>query len=1134
MALNYTGKILALTGALLGLTACGGGSGGSDTGNSSDGGAGGQPSIIPSSVPSIAPSSSPSPSPNIIPSAAPSTEPTLQVAITTRVSTGGQITPAQLQVSQGESVSVSVQASSGYQLLNIQGCGGQLSAMQYQFNAVQNCQIQAEFISNPELALQRGDHRLASETELISFAQQQITELRQVQQSLLAQIYQGAIVPTARNSQEVAAVNDTQIAQAITAPLTWNPSHDSITFNVVDPSQSTIVLRANQNGGGDPSQAGLIVAGEQNGHRYSAMAANLFAVNTNAETDQLLKNLLTWLTARDLSSGQLKVITSHVPSNADSWYFPHNERIRSWLDTHFADRYQINAANTCDYEALLDCINQLQPDLIILSDIDREERGNTALEPAIELAKRNKIPLLVANYRRQASAMSADLYRYMALHTSGNYWSKHQVVNALPSEQMAADADLTKVATLFTKYGQGQVASDSVTGCNTNYINCGDATFSAEFKNAADWLRSGAIAVDDWGLDVFNGTSASSYRVLKTALLLADKYRQQIDYPITLAQPKAFSEALLADWLVSYARAKNAAQPDLGQFVVDKSQVQQGSNSHYAYPATAEQTLWVEVPYQGQWTTTGWYALPGQTISLTRLDSNSANVKIKLNYHRANTNRVFSGANYYSPLELEQSRLSLAAGETTTFSSPYGGPIYLYINGGEAPYRVNVKAQGISFHPAILDPSDDAQVARFTQLMLNTEIPHVDLRTEGAEQHMRRDKFLGASSVDADAVTTLLKSVQEDHIGAVYTLAGFKVQGKTLAESLSTNVLASCTGLFGRDACVDASLHTRQLIQHANYDQNAHCGAGCSGNPWDASWNISPTGWGDNHELGHNLQTNKLNVQYAAAADRNDWGQYGSRAGENSNNIFPYFVKWRAHYQRDLQTSIITDGHMNHKDLFYVFMSDALALKNSQGDRVVLGSRCSALDSGDRFEGPWASNAYATHNGYRMAFYIQLALQNHKAVLSDGSQLENGFHLFTLMYQYSRIFADAARDQASWDAQKASLGFAQFTYSGDATYGGRNVSSIPGNDFMLVALSYLTAKNWQPYFDMFGLRYSDLAASQAVANATKGSVTPGMYVLETDLPPVNMSEGLDFIALDLANPTARWPRDNSSPADCGL
>ncbi|MFO6423165.1 ImpA family metalloprotease [Motilimonas sp. KMU-193] len=1104
MGLNHLLKVGACSIALLGLTACGGGSGSNDSGNENQGGN----EILPSIAPSI--------SPSIEPSVTPSTEPLPVVTISTQVNQGGQISPTQIDIAQGSVATFDLQANAGYQLAQVTGCAGQLSGNQYQVEAELACVINAEFIANAELALNRGDHTLATEAEILTFAQQQISQLQQTQQSRSSAIYQG-----------------------VTTPLTWYPSHDSITFSVVDPSQSTIVLRANQTGSGAASQAGLIALGEQNGHRYSAMAANLFSVNTSAETDQVLTNLLGWLTQgsatpRSTAKPALKIITTHVSSNADSWYFPHNERIRDWLQLHYPDSHQINAANSCDYEALLGCIDAQQPDLIIVSDIDREGRGNQPIASAIEFAKQNQIPLLVINYRRQASAMNQDLYRYMALQTYGNYCSKHQVVNAQPNELLVADQDLIKIADLLAHYQQGSVAVDTVAGCATNYINCSDSDFSNAFKAAADWFRGGAMAVDSWGIDVFKDATSSQYRLLKTALLLADKYRGQIDYPITLAEPQAFAQALFADWVVSYGRANNLAQPDLGQYVVDKSLVQKGQASHYSYPATTTQSQWVEVPYQGQWTTTGWYALPGQTIKLQRLDSNSATVKVKLNYHRANTNRVFNGANYYSPLELEQSRLSLTAGNTVTFSSPYGGPIYLYIQGGEAPYRVQVQAQGIAEHPAILDASDQAQISRFEQLLSNTELPHVDLRSEGAEQHMRRDKFTGAIGGAIADVAALLTSVRDDHIGAVYTLAGLKVQGKTLTESLPADVLAACTGLFGNQACIDPQLHTRQLIQHANYDQNAHCGAGCSGNPWDAAWNISPTGWGDNHELGHNLQTNRLNVQYVPASGHNDWSQYGSRAGENSNNIFPYYVKWRAHYLRDLQTTTLTDGHMNHKDLFYVFMSDALALTDSQNQRVVLSSSCRALDSGDRYEGPWASNAYATHNGYRMAFYIQLALQNHKAVLRDGSQLDNGFHLFTLMYQYSRIFADAARDQATWDAQKASLGFSQFAYSGDAIYGGRNVSQIPGNDFMLVALSYITARNWQGYFDMFGLRYSDLAANQAASNASQGNVTPGMYVLETDLPPANMSEGLDFITLDLTNPTARWPRDNSSPADCAL
>ncbi|QYJ75797.1 hypothetical protein K0H79_02050 [Shewanella sp. FJAT-52076] len=68
---------------------------------------------------------------------------------------------------------------------------------------------------------------------------------------------------------------------------------------------------------------------------------------------------------------------------------------------------------------------------------------------------------------------------------------------------------------------------------------------------------------------------------------------------------------------------------------------------------------------------------------------------------------------------------------------------------------------------------------------------------------------------------------------------------------------------------------------------------------------------------------------------------------------------------------------------------------------------------------------------------------------------------------------------------------------------------------------------------ILGLRYSSLAATQAQANATKGSLPMGMYVLETDLPPANMSEGLNFLPLSLSDASTQW-RDGSSPASCSL
>lgn len=1025
-------------------------------------------------------------------------------------SSGGSILPQNISVVSGQTYHFTVSPEPGYTVHSVTGCNGVLNGQQYTTSAITaDCKITASFVTNAQAAINNEDHQLASAAELIQFAQNHIENSKQERSALLDVLYQG-----------------------VGASISWHPSHDSITFSSFMPENTFMVLRSNQKENGALSSEGLVYAGQQGEHRYAAMSANMFSVDTSIATDQLLKNLVNWLTKNKDPQRSLSIVTTHISSKADSWYFPHNEGIRTWLNNHFPSQHMINTENSCDYEALSTCIDEQQPDLIILSDIDRANRGYAGVSAAIEKAKRLQIPLLVLNYWRNESPMAAPVYRYMGLNTAGNYWSEHLASNLAVDEIKEPDPQLLAASTLLTKLEAGQFNMASLDLCNKNYINCTEDAFQAEFKAGADWFRNAAITLDSNNIKAFE---TDNFPLMRAGLLLADKYRAVIDYPIAQDSPSGWQQAMFADWTVSYARENNIAQPDLGEYVTDKSNVTKGSNAHYAYPETIQENRVVKVPYSGQWTTTGWYALPGKKITVTRTDNSDATLEIKLNYHRSNTNRVFSTKVYRGPLELTQQRITVSAGETVTFSTPYGGPIYAYLEGSATPVEVSLNIAGVTKHPAIMDFSDPSEITRFNQLIENTELPHVDLRTDGAEQHLRRDRFLGAIGAEIPSVTALLKSIQDDHINSVYTLAGYKIQGKTLEESLPEDVKTVCRNLFGNTDCFNPELHTRKIIQHANYDQNAQCGSGCSGNPWDASWTISPTGWGDNHELGHNLQTKRLNVHYAEAADIEDWTKYSSRAGENSNNIFPYYVKWKSHYQRDGNTTTLTDGHMNHKDLFYVFMSDAAEVKNNSDERVVLGRKCTVMDAGsDRFTVPWKSNAYATHNGYRMAFYIQMALRTDQQVMSTGDRLDNGFDMFTLLYLHSRIFGQYAANETDWLNNRERLGFSLFPYSGDSTYGGKTVASMPGNDFMLVSLSKATNQDWRPYFDMFGLRYTSLAASQVNANAKGGAVNIGMYVLEDDLPPAAMSAELAFLPLSLADAAAVWPRDNSTPAGCSL
>ncbi|MCV5497522.1 hypothetical protein OFN10_28825, partial [Escherichia coli] len=74
--------------------------------------------------------------------------------------------------------------------------------------------------------------------------------------------------------------------------------------------------------------------------------------------------------------------------------------------------------------------------------------------------------------------------------------------------------------------------------------------------------------------------------LLPATLLLADKYRAAIDYPIAWDEHQSWQQAMFADWLVSYARTRTPAQPDLGEYVTDRNKVVKGQAAHYAYPAT--------------------------------------------------------------------------------------------------------------------------------------------------------------------------------------------------------------------------------------------------------------------------------------------------------------------------------------------------------------------------------------------------------------------------------------------------------------------------------------------------------------------------------------------------------------------
>ena len=91
----------------------------------------------------------------------------------------------------------------------------------------------------------------------------------------------------------------------------------------------------------------------------------------------------------------------------------------------------------------------------------------------------------------------------------------------------------------------------------------------------------------------------------------------------------------------------------------------------------------------------------------------------------------------------------------------------------------------------------------------------------------------------------------------------------------------------------------------------------------------------------------------------------------------------------------------------------------------------------------------------RLEFYVQLAWQAQSPPqFGDG-----GWDLYTGLYLQDRLFGKAVASDAAWAAAKDGLGF--------GSYDRTTAAAISGNDWMLVATSYLTGKDQRPFFDLW-------------------------------------------------------------------
>ncbi len=800
----------------------------------------------------------------------------------------------------------------------------------------------------------------------------------------------------------------------------WTPTHDAALITSTY-GTNVGVLRTNAVSatGYTVKDREIGVAGQSGPGRYlvlggnpmrTALASAPNAATTDAGMHKFLENSMSWLTGRDdLTAAPFKVVIAQMDQ---SYWFPDEVATRTWLDAHYPGKVSYNAADTCDGAALAGCL-AARPDLLIVSQFDTS--GNpTAVAAAVKAAMAAGTPVMYLHHDGDLKPQGAALLPvFDVAYASDNSSSKLSLSGYNPAAAVGAvPTEIQSVGRMLTHFRNADW-NVNLSGCSGG--SCADATLQSEFyAGARDYLRSRLNAMDAKAVDLFAGPTN---RLDKLLVLLGDAYRREVSYPmdkVTTSQD-TFLRAYFADHAVLNTRTVASAQTKLGSF----------SKPIRADIPTITKDVSATTRATDHFTAATVYALPGRPFTVERTDAaGSQSVKVAINSLRSASTKEFDANSYTRPKYLTSPWVELAPGQKVTLTSPYGGPVQIWLKGSATDVTASLRFAGVGQHPVW---SGSATTTQFAADLAAGDYDWAEFLTPGFQVHSTRANMLQTL---ANPVTNTPEKLAEvttaNFYQSIFNLAGFT--GQSL--SLDSKVSALCADKGWN--CTDPAVHGMFGMWHFNSDQ-ATCGYGCSGNPYDAWWAFEPLGWGDAHEVGHGQQRPRMQIDNVT--------------GEVSNNIFPIHTVYS--YNATHPTAPVHAGHEPTQAAQFTMLSDAARTADPKA------AVHDAL---------WVKGTFD-----RPEFYVQLAWQAQSLPqFGDG-----GWDLYTGLYLQDRLFGKAVASDAAWAAAKDGLGF--------GSYDRPTAAAISGNDWMLVATSYLTGKDQRPFFDLWGVNYSDKASAQVAA-----------------------------------------------------
>ncbi len=830
--------------------------------------------------------------------------------------------------------------------------------------------------------------------------------------------------------------------------VSWDPRHDCAllagTFG-----ENVELITTNETTAGAPAPAkALAVAGETEGKaRYLVLGTNPFRTNparnnsseVNAQMDQLLVNSVRWLTGKSTGT-PFKVVLFQLD---ESTWFADESATRAWLTAKFGTEVSFNTAKACDGASLSSCLAN-GADLVIVSqryDATTQDPGRLrdSVKGVLDAGK----PVLYFNQDGGPNAFGSlllDLFKVQ--YVGDNYWSHLRATGVNGTGAMGRlSTSLTAIREMLTRLRSGAYGFTLAT-CQTDPAE--NAIFKAQFQDGASAVKGMMNSLDASRKDLF---ATCGNEIPKLLALLGDRLRQDIVYPMSVDKttPKEFLRAYYADHAVYSFRKVVPAQKDLGTFSTkDLSKVT---------PISKLVRMESCVPFKAA----GVYALPGRPVRVTRRDSGNVTVRLSVNSIRSGSTHEWDANGYTRPKYLWSSAITLNPGETVTFTNPYGGPIQVSFNTNDVP--VELQFENVGQHAYWSSPADDESFARALAL---GEFDWAELSAGSFEIHSKLDRFKNSTmrgTLWSTPQTVAAATMQYAH-GLTHTLAGFRGEG-----------IAEVPEIHGWAAAKGYTVSTFSNMQHMNADQ-ATCGSGCSGNPYDTWGAFSVIEHGNLHEIGHGLQSGRMLLSTGTVG----------QGGHGATNFYSTYARTSFYEITGLHDS--GDGGARGlgsmgaqpstpNAIFKALVGCAASPDPGAAMELVMQNALTGVtpDPNDHSFDPdpaTLSSLAGLSYDYNYRVFEQLSFQAVKR-----GKLTAGMHLIARLHILERNFNAALKDAATWEATKAGLGFGTLSFD--------QAKALKNNDWIVIAASWAVGLDYRALMDMMGCRFSPEASAQVAS-----------------------------------------------------